>query len=134
MLNVLICSKLFNAVHEVLNKISQGLSNHTFYQFIYETETRYRAIILEVVRRKIFLFNKRSDYSSFESIRDASLHQRAINSLVRDGSKILMHSLIRNVGQGSNRQDFVGEDLIILPTSSSETCLKTAIFGGSDGG
>ena len=57
-----------------------------------------------------------------------------LTSLVRDGSKILMHSLIRNVGQGSNRQDFVGEDLIILPTSSSETCLKTVTFGGSDGG
>ena len=43
-----------------------------------------------------------------------------------------MHSLIRNVGQGSNRYDFVGEVLIILSTVSSETCLKTVIFGGSE--
>ena len=58
-----------------------------------------------------------------------------LTSLVRDGSNISTHSLIRNVGRiGSNRQDFVGKDLIILPTSSSETCLKTVIFGGSDGG
>ena len=45
-----------------------------------------------------------------------------------------MHSFIRNVGQGSNRHDFVGEVLIILSTASSETCLKTVIFGGSEGG
>ena len=57
-----------------------------------------------------------------------------LTSVVRDGSNISMHSLIRNVGQGYNRHDFVGEDLIILSTSSSETCLKTVIFGGSDGG
>ena len=45
-----------------------------------------------------------------------------------------MHSLIRNVGQGSNRHDFIGEVFIILSTESSETCLKTVIFGGSEGG
>ena len=44
-----------------------------------------------------------------------------------------MHSLIRNVVHGSNRQNFVGEVLIILPTASSETCLKTIIFERSDG-
>ena len=57
-----------------------------------------------------------------------------LTSFVRDGSSISMHSLIRNVSQGSNRQDFVGEVLIILPTASSETYLKTVIFGGSEGG
>ena len=45
-----------------------------------------------------------------------------------------MHSLIRNVGRGSNRHDFVGDALIILSTASSETCLKTVIWGGSEGG
>ena len=48
-----------------------------------------------------------------------------------------MHSLIRNVGKGSNmvfRHDFVGDALIILSRASSETCLKTLIFGGSEGG
>ena len=57
-----------------------------------------------------------------------------LTSWVRDGSNISMHSLMLNVNQGSNRQDFVGKDLIILPTSSSEICLKRVIFGGSDGG
>ena len=57
-----------------------------------------------------------------------------LTSFVSDGSSISMYSLIRNVGQGSNRQDFVSEVLIILPTPSSETCLKTVIFGGSEGG
>ena len=57
-----------------------------------------------------------------------------LNSFVSDGSSMSMHSLIRNVGQGSNRHDFVGEFLIILSTASSETRLKTVIFGGSEGG
>ena len=57
-----------------------------------------------------------------------------LTSFVGDGSSMTMHSLIRNVGQGSNRQDFDGELLLILSTSSSETCLKTVFFGGSEGG
>ena len=57
-----------------------------------------------------------------------------LTSFVSHGSGRSMHSLIRNVGQGSNRQHFVGEVLIILPTASTETFLKTVIFGGSDGG
>ena len=55
-----------------------------------------------------------------------------LTSFVRDGRSISIHSLIRNVGQGSNRQDFVGEVLIILSTSSSETCLKAVILLGSE--
>ena len=51
-----------------------------------------------------------------------------LTSCVSDGSSISIHSLIRNVGQGSSRQDFVGELLTILSTSSSETCLKTVIL------
>ena len=57
-----------------------------------------------------------------------------LTSFVRDGNSISMHSLIRNIGRGSNRHDFVGDVLIILSTASSETCLKTLIFGGSEGG
>ena len=57
-----------------------------------------------------------------------------LTSFVRDGNSISMHSLKRNVGKGSNRHDFVDDVLIILSTSSSETCLKTVIFGGSEGG
>ena len=57
-----------------------------------------------------------------------------LTSFVSDGSSISMQSLIRNVGQGSNRQDCVSEVLIIFSTASSETCLKTVIFGGSKGG
>ena len=51
-----------------------------------------------------------------------------LTNLVRDGSNISMHSLIRNVGQGSNRQDFAGEVFIFLPAAPSETCLKTVIL------
>ena len=40
---------------------------------------------------------------------------------VIDGSSILLHSLMRNVGHRSNRQDFVGEFLIILSAISSVT-------------
>ena len=53
-----------------------------------------------------------------------------LTSFVMDGNSISMYSLIRNVGKGSNRHSFVGDVLIIL---SSETCLKTLIFGGSEG-
>ena len=35
-----------------------------------------------------------------------------LTSFVRDGSNISMHSVIRNVGRGSNRHDFVGDALI----------------------
>ena len=55
-----------------------------------------------------------------------------LTSFVSDGSSMSMHSLTRNVGQGSNRHDFVGEVLIILSTASLETCLKIVIFGGSE--
>ena len=57
-----------------------------------------------------------------------------LTSFVRDGSSISIHSLIRNVDKGFNRHDFVGDVLIILSTASSDTCLKTVIFGGSEGG
>ena len=55
-----------------------------------------------------------------------------LTSFVSVGSSMSMHSLKRNVSQGSNRHDFVGEVLIVLSTASSETCLKTVIFGGSE--
>ena len=35
-----------------------------------------------------------------------------------------------NVGQVSNRHDFLGEFLIILSTASLETCVKAVMFGG----
>ena len=54
-----------------------------------------------------------------------------LTSFVRDGSSISMHSLIRTVGKGSNRHDFVGDVLIILSTASSDSCLKTVIFMSS---
>ena len=57
-----------------------------------------------------------------------------LTSFVRDGSSISMHSLIRNIGKGSNRHDFVGDALIILSPASSETCIKIVIFGGSERG
>ena len=39
-------------------------------------------------------------------------------NLVIDGRRMSMYSLIRNVGNGSNRQDLVGDLLIILPILS----------------
>ena len=44
-----------------------------------------------------------------------------LTNLVVDGSSISLHSLIRNVGHGDNRQDFAGEFLITLTTASSDT-------------
>ena len=39
-------------------------------------------------------------------------------NLVIDGRRMLMHSLLRNVGNGSNRQVLVGDWLIISPILS----------------
>ena len=44
-----------------------------------------------------------------------------LTSFMIDGRRMLMHSLMRNVGHGSNRHDFVGELLIILLTVFSKT-------------
>ena len=44
--------------------------------------------------------------------------QEQFTSFVIDGSSISQHSLMRKVGKGSNRQDFVGEFLMILSTVS----------------
>ena len=44
-----------------------------------------------------------------------------------------LHSLIRNVGHVSNRQNFEGEFLIILSTAYSDTQVKSVIFCGLDG-
>ena len=57
-----------------------------------------------------------------------------LTNFVRDSNSISMHSLIRKVSKGSNRHNFVEEVLLILSTASSETCLKTLMFGGSKGG
>ena len=41
-----------------------------------------------------------------------------LTHLVIDGRRMSIHSLIRNVGNGSNRHDLVGDLLIIFPISS----------------
>ena len=51
---------------------------------------------------------------------DPSMSEQ-LTSFVSDGSSMSIHSLIRNIGQGSNSHDFVGVVLIILSTASSET-------------
>ena len=62
-----------------------------------------------------------------------SMHEQLTN-YVSNGSSISLHSLMSNVDQGSNRQDFVGEFLIVLSTASLKTIIKAVIFGGSEGG
>ena len=61
---------------------------------------------------------------SHSSLKPSGTHpsmSEKLTNFVIEGSSISQHFLIRNVGHGSNRQDFVGEFLIILPTSFSET-------------
>ena len=50
-----------------------------------------------------------------------------LTHVVIDGSSISLHSLMRNVISGSNRQDSAGEFQILLSKAFSETCVK-AIF------
>ena len=47
-----------------------------------------------------------------------------ITNFLIDGNNMSLHSLMRNVGHGSNRQDFVGEFLVIVSTVSSKTSVK----------
>ena len=74
----------------------------------------------QILNRKRGLHNKWSDYSFFETIWNQSLTERTIYQLVIDGRRMSMHSLIRNVGNGSNRHDLVGDLLIILSDLSKD--------------
>ena len=56
-----------------------------------------------------------------------------LTNFVIDGSSMSLHYLMRNVGHRSNRQDFVGEFLMILSSTSSGISVKAVIFGGSEG-
>ena len=49
-------------------------------------------------------------------------------NFVIDRSSMSVHSLIRNVGHGRNRQDFAGEFLVILSIASSDISVKLVIF------
>ena len=53
-------------------------------------------------------------------------------SLVTDGMRTSTHSLSKKVGTGSRRQDFVGDSLINLRTSSSDTRLNVSKGGGGE--
>ena len=52
-------------------------------------------------------------------------------SLLMDGSRISTHSLNKNVGIGSRRQDLVGNSFINLRTSSLDTALNFSKEGGN---
>ena len=54
-----------------------------------------------------------------------SMSEQLTNSVI-DVSSISLHSLMRNVGHGSNRQDYVGELLIILSR------VKAVMSGGPE--
>ena len=51
-----------------------------------------------------------------------------------DGRRTSVHSLSKKVGMGSRRQDLVGDSLINLRTSSSDTCLNVLKDSGGDSG
>ena len=53
-----------------------------------------------------------------------------LTSLVIEGTR---HSWTKKVGHGSNRQDFVGDFIIVFWISSSETVLKESKLGRSEG-
>ena len=53
---------------------------------------------------------------------------KQLTNFVSDSTSISLHSLMGNIGHGSNRQDFIRESLIILATASSETCVKAVII------
>ena len=91
-----------------MNIINQLFSNYMFHQFRNEAKSRYWAVVFQILNLKRGLLYKCSDYSFFEPISSEQL-----TNFVIDGSRISMHSLIRNGGNGSNRHDLVGDVLII---------------------
>ena len=56
-----------------------------------------------------------------------------MTSLVIEGRRIFKHSLARKVGNGSSRQDFVGDLVLTFHTSSSEIDLNRSNLGISEG-
>ena len=54
--------------------------------------------------------------------------------LVIEGRRILIQSFTRKVGQRSKEQDFVGDSVISLQVSSSETSLNSLKGSGVDSG
>ena len=73
---------------------------------------------LQILNRKRGLLNKGSDYSFLKPSRTSPSWSEQFTNFVIDGRRMSMPSLIRNVGNGSNRQDLVGDMLIILSISS----------------
>ena len=74
--------------------------------------------VFKIICRKSSLFNKRSIYTAVlkPSGTQPSMNEQLTNFVI-DGKRMSLHSLMRNVGHGSNRQDFVGEFLMILSNS-----------------
>ena len=85
----------------LMNMINQLFSNYTFHQFRNEAKSRYWAVVFKSsTAREAFLisgvttaFLKPSGTSPSQS--------EQLTKLVIDGMRMSMHSLIRNVGNGS---------------------------------
>ena len=56
-----------------------------------------------------------------------------LTSLVMEDRRISKHSFTRKVGNGSSKQDLVGELVITFQISSSDTDLKRSNLGTSEG-
>ena len=56
-------------------------------------------------------------------------HSEPLTNFVNNGGLISLQSMMRTVGNGTSKQDFVGEFQIILLTTSSETSVNAVILG-----
>ena len=101
-----------------MNTINQLFINYTFHQFRNEARSRYWAVVLQILNSKRGLLIRGVTTAFYKPSGTSPSQSEQFTNLDIDCRRMSMHSLIRNVGNGSNRQDLVGDLLIILPISS----------------
>ena len=56
-----------------------------------------------------------------------------LKCLVIEGKRLSKHSLTKTEAHASNKQDFIGDFIVVFQSSSSETVLKKSNLNGSEG-
>ena len=100
----------------LMNIINQLFSNYMYHQFRNEAKSRYWAVVFQILNRKRIISGVTTAFLKPSGTSPSWSEQ--FTNLVIDGRRMSMHSLIRNVGNGSNRHNLVGDLLIILSISS----------------
>ena len=98
--------------------VIQLRSNNTFNKFGYEAQPRYRSVVFKSLGGSDDFLINGVTIAFLNSSGTTPSDSEQLTRLVIQGSKISIHSLTRNVGHGSNKQDLVGDFMIIILISS----------------